>query len=629
MSSPQKFINLNKYTIISQIGGGSFSKIYRVRDLSNSQMYAAKMSILMIDNDTKNSKEALFFFREINIMSFINHPSIIKFIGYSPNNFENDPLPTIIMELATNGSLRDLINMEIKGLTTYRYDDTQKLIILYGISSGMAYLHAHNILHRDLSPENILVDDDLNPKISGFVLSKITDFISASMNRNSQKSLKGTPLYIAPEVLSNYEYSKAGDVYAFAYIMYEILSLEKPFKEFNFLQLMEKVVNEESRPTISSNIPPAYRELIERCWSQNPENRPSFEEIVNEFKNNPDFITDLVDESRFFDYIDYIDNYRITFNPSELIHFDEFINGKPETNQGISSSSKSTENVKPVTKCDEKVRDKDDTKESPSSEISPKSLFFDTSNFEPTNKKLSDNGGSFETLIVKNRSNSNEYVAKIITNGLENPQDQQKLIKTSEILFDLNHPSISSLQGINFHSIKDIKTLKPTILTEYYSNGSLRTIFDRIKNKKSVKNWDPTKKLIFLLGISHGMKTLHSKGLVHSNLKPENILIDKNFYPKISDIKISSEGKVNVTFCTSPELFKNATSSKGEEVGSEADVYAFAMIAYEVISGNGPFSKNGKSFKISHLEKKILSKERPDLSSKSITSSMRDLISAS
>lgn len=169
-------------------------------------------------------------FREVNLMSLFNHPSILKFIGYYPNNFENDPLPTIITELSNKGTLRDIIEMELTELSPEDWNQTKKLINIYGIASGMSYLHTNNILHRDLKPENILMDDYLYPMITDFGLSKITDFISMSINFQSQKGLKGTPIYMSPKILSNEEYSKAGDVYAFAFIVFEIMTGKRRFE---------------------------------------------------------------------------------------------------------------------------------------------------------------------------------------------------------------------------------------------------------------------------------------------------------------------------------------------------------------------------------------------------------------
>lgn len=259
-------------------------------------------------------------------MSLLNYPSVIKFVGYYSTNFDDDPLPTIITELAVNGSLQDIIRMESQGLSPSDWNYTKKLINIYGIAAGMSYLHSHNVLHRDLKPENILVDEYLHPKISDFGLSKITDFLSTSMNFQSQKGRKGTPAYMASEIISEEKYSKSSDVYAFGFIVYEIMTYDEPFKNCSIYKLMSKVMNEGYRPDISDDVPDVYRELIVKCWPQKAEERPSFDQIVSEMKTNKEFISELVEETEYYDYVDFIDNYRSTFNVNkQMIHFSDFI----------------------------------------------------------------------------------------------------------------------------------------------------------------------------------------------------------------------------------------------------------------------------------------------------------------
>ncbi|KAK8892970.1 hypothetical protein M9Y10_030224 [Tritrichomonas musculus] len=314
---------------MSKIGEGGFSKVYRVKDIQTGDIYAAKVAKFMIDEETKDSEETLLLFREVNLMSILNHPSILKFIGYYPTDFEDDPSPTIITELSTNGSLHDIIEMQISGLAPDNWDDTKKLINIYGIASGMLYLHAHNVIHRDLKPENILIDDDLHPKISDFGLSKVTDFLSISMNIQSNKGLKGTPAFMAPEILFDEQYSKQGDVYSFAFVVYEIVTGNEPYKKLSIIDLIKKVINDGSRPEIGEDVPSAYRDLIQRCWSQKPEERPSFVTICEELKNNKEFITEMIDSVEFEDYVDFIDMSQSTFNVSDrVIRFADFVKSR-------------------------------------------------------------------------------------------------------------------------------------------------------------------------------------------------------------------------------------------------------------------------------------------------------------
>lgn len=105
--------------------------------------------------------------------------------------------------------------------------------------------------------------------------------------------------------------------------------------------------------------------------------------------------------------------------------------------------------------------------------------FFDTSDYEMTNKKLGE--GAFGKVYVVESENSDIlYCVKIInTNGAFSSRDQNVFLRESLILHKLSHPSIVKFYGINFHSFDD-----PTILTEYIPNGSLKDILD--KEKKSI-----------------------------------------------------------------------------------------------------------------------------------------------
>ena len=133
ISSQTVVIDITNYKIINKIGEGSFSKVYRVKELNTEKWYAAKVSKFMIDEETKNNSELFSLFHEVNLMTLLNHPSVLKFINYYPPNFEGDPLPTIITELALNGSLRGIISMESLGLSLFEWNQTKKLINIYVI----------------------------------------------------------------------------------------------------------------------------------------------------------------------------------------------------------------------------------------------------------------------------------------------------------------------------------------------------------------------------------------------------------------------------------------------------------------------------------------------------------------
>lgn len=334
--SEEGFIDLNKFDKKKLIGEGSFGRVYTVEEKSTKQIYSAKISKQKID---KNSpKEMLSMSREVNIISKLQHPSILKFIGYSPKDFHKKSKPVIITEYSTNGSLGNILELEKMKKKIKGWDSTKKLICIYGIAKGMEYLHLHDIIHRDLKPDNVFLDDYLFPKIADFGLSKINNGTSISIDdlKTTAGSVKGTPIYIAPEIWSSQEYSTASDVYAFSLIFYEIITNEQPFKGYSILQILMDVVRNGKRPEFKNDIPKCYQDLIQSCWSHSPNDRPSFQEIVEQLKNNPDFIIKDIQNDDYHKYIDFIDQSQSSFDSKKkIIHISDYIKSTNNTFQKV------------------------------------------------------------------------------------------------------------------------------------------------------------------------------------------------------------------------------------------------------------------------------------------------------
>lgn len=259
------------------------------------------------------------------------------------------------------------------------------------------------------------------------------------------------------------------------------------------------------------------------------------------------------------------------------------------------------------------------------------SAFFNTKDFELTDKKLGK--GTFGSVyIARNLKDQQSYATKIIhsESGFDG-ETQMLLLRESLIHSKLNHPSIIKFKGMNFQSFTNPTQLEPSIITEYLSNGSLKDIFVKVEKNITDFHWNPTKKYIALLGISDAMRYLHKHGIVHRDLKPENILIDGNYHPKICDFGLSrcfpnllSKSTEFTPLNMSPEMLK------GEDcLGPAVDVYAFSIIAYEIITGKKPFYELGESISLFVLANKIMSGYRPQFKGleEDVTEKMQNLLS--
>lgn len=217
-----------------------------------------------------------------------------------------------------NYSLDRIFSIKQRSFTSKYLTNTKKLIIIYGIASGMAYLHKNNIIHQNLKSTNILMDDLLLPKISD---------ISLCSNSNSMQ--KNSIAFIAPGILNGSNYSESSDIFSFGLIMYQIVTNERPYKNLKNSYIAQKVKNGE-RPLFHVPVLKSYQNLIKKCWSQDPNKRPSFDQIVRELQKDAGFITDAVNSDDFKNYIRYIEACQ-----EEVIPIESFINQQSPTFQKV------------------------------------------------------------------------------------------------------------------------------------------------------------------------------------------------------------------------------------------------------------------------------------------------------
>ena len=141
----------------------------------------------------------------------------------------------------------------------------------------MAYLHSRNVIHRDLKPQNLLVNNKWECKIADFGISTIS-------SQTKVMTCVGTPMYMAKEVLLKDKYSEKADVYSFGIMIVELYTGDRPYtvgeySSLNQAQLMYQIIQNGAHPD-TSDLPPALSQLVYDCWNDDPRLRPSFAEII-------------------------------------------------------------------------------------------------------------------------------------------------------------------------------------------------------------------------------------------------------------------------------------------------------------------------------------------------------------
>lgn len=287
-----------------RLGRGAWAVVYMAERTTDHQPFAAK--IYSEDVDQKLVMMAAL------AQLKLNHPAILKFHGISFCSCRDSSIfePTILLEYMPKGTLRDILENERKSLSDAQWTLTKKYINLLGIAHAMKCMHKQGVIHRDIKPENILLDDNYYPKLSGFTLCCIFDHpLKISMEMEMESSV-GTPIYMAPELLKGEknEYGAGVDVYSFSIMAYEIVTGIRPFSNHkNRHQLFEDILRG-VRPTFSDEVTKPMKELISRCWNEDPHERPEFEEIFEKLSTDfKSYFQFDVDEDEIHDYIDTLD----------------------------------------------------------------------------------------------------------------------------------------------------------------------------------------------------------------------------------------------------------------------------------------------------------------------------------
>jgi serine/threonine protein kinase len=260
------------FNIIKKISSGSFGIVYLIKYNND---YAALKRINLNDLNYDDYRRQL---HELNILFFNNSPYLLKGLDININNSQYLEIVTPYYE---GGTLENYI-MTHKSCNK-QINSTIIKNLLLNLCMGIKYLHDNDIIHRDLKPANILLDNKTDPK-----KAIIIDFgVSTILNNNKTDLAKtkiGTPYFMSPEQVEiNKKYNSKCDVWALGCILYELVTLDKPFRAANIQSLNIKIIKSDYKPIVNTFNDPdieLFKKIIQICLVKCEDKRASIDDII-------------------------------------------------------------------------------------------------------------------------------------------------------------------------------------------------------------------------------------------------------------------------------------------------------------------------------------------------------------
>ena len=206
-----KFVNWEDVTKIEIIGKGSYGRVYEV-EVPNISNHLALKVIEIVENDPNDIKRII---SEIQILQSSIHPNILPLCGVM---FNEKKRKIGLLTPLKWGSLAKVIDNIFKGSPDQipkEFNNEMKQKIIFGITVGLYYLSLKNIIHRDIKPQNILLDEDFNPFICDFGFAK-----ERNHSFRGSHNIVGTLFFMDPDMFLNHKSNEKVDIYSWAIVVF-------------------------------------------------------------------------------------------------------------------------------------------------------------------------------------------------------------------------------------------------------------------------------------------------------------------------------------------------------------------------------------------------------------------------
>ncbi len=256
-----------QYQIIKErIGAGTYASVYKVQRKIDKQILVLKKIPFYLNENKANIEDAK---NEARILKQLEYKYIVKcFDSFEENNSLN-----IVMEYCEKGDLATLLK-DYKQKNKYLPENLIWKFFIQ-ISLGLAYIHYHKILHRDLKTLNIFLTKNLDVKIGDLGVAKILQ------NTLHAYTFIGTPFYLSPEICEEKPYNEKSDVWALGCVLYELCTFKHPYNAKNQPALFLKIISGNYEPIGDNyNYSNDLKKMIDSLLEKNYMNRPSMKDII-------------------------------------------------------------------------------------------------------------------------------------------------------------------------------------------------------------------------------------------------------------------------------------------------------------------------------------------------------------
>jgi serine/threonine-protein kinase len=266
---------IDDYKLLNAIATGSSSQVWEVQDMTSNEHYAMK---LLLPEAMKSAEQKRILKYESTICKKFDHPNIIRMHAYK----QGKQFAYFIMDYFAGPNIKQLLRNNL-GQIQMRFRRLAECVAL-----GLGHMHEKGIVHRDVKPDNVLMNKSGEVKMIDFSLSSSAPNPIVLMLGLKSRTIAGTRTYLSPEVIKKLPATFQSDIYSYGVMLYECLTGRPPFMGGNPNELLIKHVRD--RPTNPSSIEPNVTAemdaFIHRLLAKSPKDRPKgIPDLIAEFRN--------------------------------------------------------------------------------------------------------------------------------------------------------------------------------------------------------------------------------------------------------------------------------------------------------------------------------------------------------